>query len=139
MRTGAQAQRTMRWLVLGFCARSSYCAICRSFSPPCTTQLRSSMADSQGDDSAMSDDDTIKCLIMTDNHVGYLERDAVRGEDSFRALEEMLQIAQAEQANCAWRKTAGFLTRIAAGGLHSALRRPVPPQQADAQNAASHV
>ena len=48
----------------------------------------------------MNDADTIKCLIMTDNHVGFLERDAVRGDDSFRAFEECLQIAQREKVDC---------------------------------------
>ncbi len=39
------------------------------------------------------DNDTIRCLIITDNHVGYLERDPVRGDDSFITFEECLQIA----------------------------------------------
>jgi double-strand break repair protein MRE11 len=44
--------------------------------------------------------DTIKCLIITDNHVGYLERDPVRGDDSFRTFEECLQIARREDVDC---------------------------------------
>jgi hypothetical protein len=50
--------------------------------------------DSQGE---VDESDTIRCLIMTDNHVGYLERDSVRGDDSFRSFEEMLQLARKEQ------------------------------------------
>jgi len=37
-------------------------------------------------------------MISTDNHVGYLERDAVRGLDSFAALEEVLRLAK--QTHC---------------------------------------
>lgn len=44
--------------------------------------------------------DTIRCLILTDNHVGYLERDSIRGDDSFRTFEECLQIARREQVDC---------------------------------------
>ncbi|CDO78264.1 hypothetical protein BN946_scf184491.g9 [Trametes cinnabarina] len=38
-------------------------------------------------------DDTIKILLATDNHVGYLERDPVRGQDSINAFKEILQLA----------------------------------------------
>jgi double-strand break repair protein MRE11 len=33
------------------------------------------------------DEDTLRVMIATDNHVGFLERDPVRGLDSFAALE----------------------------------------------------
>ena len=36
------------------------------------------------------DEDTIRILLSTDNHVGYMEHDPVRGLDSFAALEEVL-------------------------------------------------
>lgn len=36
----------------------------------------------------------IKILISTDNHLGYFEKDPVRGDDSFRAFEEVLAIAK---------------------------------------------
>lgn len=36
---------------------------------------------------------TIKILLATDNHIGYLERDPVRGRDSFDTFEEILQLA----------------------------------------------
>jgi double-strand break repair protein MRE11 len=53
--------------------------------------------ESQGE----SDDaDTIRCLIITDNHVGYLERDPVRGDDSFRTFEECLQIGRQQKVDC---------------------------------------
>eukprot|EP00172_Hildenbrandia_rubra_P001091 Plantae.Rhodophyta-Hildenbrandia_rubra.ctg16531.p1 GENE.Plantae.Rhodophyta-Hildenbrandia_rubra.ctg16531~~Plantae.Rhodophyta-Hildenbrandia_rubra.ctg16531.p1 ORF type:complete len:813 (-),score=174.21 Plantae.Rhodophyta-Hildenbrandia_rubra.ctg16531:2495-4933(-) len=41
----------------------------------------------------------IKVIISTDNHLGYLEKDPIRGDDSFRTFEEMLSIAQANDAD----------------------------------------
>ncbi|KAI0330035.1 DNA repair exonuclease [Cubamyces sp. BRFM 1775] len=38
-------------------------------------------------------DDTIKILLATDNHIGYLERDPIRGQDSINAFKEILQLA----------------------------------------------
>ena len=38
-------------------------------------------------------DDTIKILLATDNHIGYLERDPIRGQDSIEAFKEVLQLA----------------------------------------------
>ncbi|KAI0640408.1 DNA repair exonuclease [Trametes meyenii] len=38
-------------------------------------------------------DDTIKILLATDNHIGYLERDPIRGQDSINAFREILQLA----------------------------------------------
>eukprot|EP00049_Salpingoeca_infusionum_P013161 m.245981 g.245981 ORF g.245981 m.245981 type:complete len:671 (+) comp15371_c0_seq6:409-2421(+) len=35
----------------------------------------------------------IKILLATDCHLGYLERDPIRGNDSFKSFEEILQIA----------------------------------------------
>ncbi|CAH0721370.1 unnamed protein product, partial [Brenthis ino] len=40
-----------------------------------------------------STEDTIRVLIASDIHLGYLENDAVRGEDSFIAFEEVLSLA----------------------------------------------
>lgn len=37
--------------------------------------------------------DTFKILVTSDNHLGYLERDSIRGNDSFLAFEEVLKIA----------------------------------------------
>lgn len=42
-------------------------------------------------------DNTIRILIATDNHLGYAEKDPVRGEDSLRAFEEILGLAQTEK------------------------------------------
>ncbi|KAH7912498.1 Metallo-dependent phosphatase-like protein [Hygrophoropsis aurantiaca] len=38
-------------------------------------------------------DDTIKILLATDNHIGYLERDPIRGQDSINTFKEILQLA----------------------------------------------
>ena len=37
----------------------------------------------------MMDNDVVRILITTDNHLGYLEKDPVRSEDSFAAFEEV--------------------------------------------------
>lgn len=39
-------------------------------------------------------EDVIKVLISTDNHLGYMEKDPVRCDDSFRAFEEILELAK---------------------------------------------
>jgi DNA repair exonuclease SbcCD nuclease subunit len=40
------------------------------------------------------DPDTMRILLSTDNHLGYNERDPVRGNDSFAAFEEVLYTAR---------------------------------------------
>ncbi|PIA13483.1 DNA repair exonuclease [Coemansia reversa NRRL 1564] len=42
----------------------------------------------------VGDKDTLKILVATDNHLGYLERDPIRGQDSFDAFAEILQLAR---------------------------------------------
>lgn len=46
----------------------------------------------------MADDDasTLRLLLSTDNHLGYAEKDPVRGDDSFRTFHEILKLAQGE-------------------------------------------
>lgn len=41
--------------------------------------------------------DAIRILVATDNHLGYLERDPIRGSDSFKTFEEILTIAEKRQ------------------------------------------
>ncbi|KAF9242284.1 Mre11 DNA-binding presumed domain-containing protein [Melanogaster broomeanus] len=38
-------------------------------------------------------DNTIRILLATDNHIGYLERDPIRGQDSINTFKEILQLA----------------------------------------------
>ena len=45
------------------------------------------------------EDSVMKILLSTDNHLGYLERDAVRGNDSFAAFEEVLSLARLHKAD----------------------------------------
>lgn len=40
---------------------------------------------------------TMRILVATDNHLGYLEKDPIRGEDSFVTFEEILQCATREK------------------------------------------
>ncbi|KAF9955940.1 Double-strand break repair protein mre11a [Mortierella alpina] len=44
-------------------------------------------------------EDTFSILVATDNHLGYLEKDPVRGDDSFEAFEEILEIAAKSEAS----------------------------------------
>uniref|UniRef100_A0A673AWJ2 Double-strand break repair protein n=1 Tax=Sphaeramia orbicularis TaxID=375764 RepID=A0A673AWJ2_9TELE len=45
------------------------------------------------------DEDTFKILIATDVHLGYLEKDAIRGSDSYNTLEEILKYAKSHQVD----------------------------------------
>lgn len=45
------------------------------------------------------DENTFKVLIVTDTHLGYKGDDAVRGNDSFRTFEEILQIGRREKVD----------------------------------------
>jgi len=38
--------------------------------------------------------DTIRILVATDNHVGYAERDPVRGNDSYTTFNEIMELAR---------------------------------------------
>ncbi|KAJ7076421.1 Mre11 DNA-binding presumed domain-containing protein [Mycena epipterygia] len=38
-------------------------------------------------------DDTIRIMLATDNHIGYMERDPIRGQDSINTFREILQLA----------------------------------------------
>lgn len=49
--------------------------------------------------SAPHPDHIIKILISTDNHLGYLEKDPVRGDDSFRVFEEVLHLAKSNNVD----------------------------------------
>lgn len=48
---------------------------------------------------APSDLDNVRALISTDNHLGYLEKDPLRGNDSFRAFEEVLALAKSNRVD----------------------------------------
>ena len=42
----------------------------------------------------VTDADTIRILVSTDNHVGYDERDAIRGDDSWKSFHEVMTLAK---------------------------------------------
>ena len=44
--------------------------------------------------SRISDSDTIRILVATDNHVGFEERDPIRKDDSWRTFDEVMQLAR---------------------------------------------
>lgn len=41
-----------------------------------------------------TDEDTLRIMVCTDNHLGYCESDPIRGLDSFAAFEEILFLAK---------------------------------------------
>lgn len=45
------------------------------------------------------DEDTIRILITTDNHVGYNENDPVAGDDSWRTFHEIMMIAKSNNVD----------------------------------------
>lgn len=49
--------------------------------------------------SSQDDEDTFKILIATDIHLGYLEKDAVRGNDTFVTFNEILEHAQKNEVD----------------------------------------
>lgn len=51
------------------------------------------------EDGREGDDSTFKILIVTDTHLGYKGEDPVRGNDSFRTFEEILQIGRSEKVD----------------------------------------
>lgn len=48
---------------------------------------------------ALDDEDTFKILVATDIHLGYMEKDAVRGNDTFATLDEILRLAQENEVD----------------------------------------
>lgn len=48
-------------------------------------------------DGFRDDEDTFKILIATDIHLGFLEKDAIRGSDTFNTLDEIMKCAKTNQ------------------------------------------
>lgn len=42
---------------------------------------------------------TFRILLATDNHIGYAERDPIRGQDSFQTFREILEIAKQREVD----------------------------------------
>ena len=56
-----------------------------------------SLSPSEHEDERLFDDadeNTLRIMLSTDNHLGYAERDPIRGMDSFAAFEEVLYLAK---------------------------------------------
>ncbi|XP_044524935.1 double-strand break repair protein MRE11 [Gracilinanus agilis] len=47
----------------------------------------------------LDDEDTFKILVATDIHLGFMEKDAVRGNDTFVTLDEILRLAQENEVD----------------------------------------
>lgn len=43
---------------------------------------------------ALTEADTIRILVATDSHVGYNERDPIRGDDSWQSFHEVMYLAK---------------------------------------------
>lgn len=52
-----------------------------------------------GDSSREDGSDTVRVLVATDCHLGYMEKDEVRRHDSFEAFEEICSIAEQKQVD----------------------------------------
>ncbi|XP_052324118.1 double-strand break repair protein MRE11 isoform X2 [Oncorhynchus keta] len=50
-------------------------------------------------ENTLDDEDTFKILIATDIHLGYQEKDAVRGNDTFNTFDEILKCAKQNQVD----------------------------------------
>lgn len=48
-------------------------------------------------DAVFEGPNSFKIAIATDNHLGFMERDPIRGNDSFEAFEEFLKIASQQK------------------------------------------
>jgi hypothetical protein len=59
------------------------------------------------------DENTLRILLSTDNHLGYAERDSVRGMDSFAAFEEVLYLAKRFHCDMVRMTMSNNLTHVA--------------------------
>ena len=44
----------------------------------------------------LNENSVFRIIIATDTHLGYLENDEIRGNDSFNSFEEILKISKSE-------------------------------------------
>ncbi len=56
------------------------------------------------------DTDTLRILVATDCHLGYMEKDEVRRHDSFNAFDEICAIASQRQASSVQLSLSLFLS-----------------------------
>lgn len=55
------------------------------------------------------DEDTFKILVATDIHLGYLEKDAIRGNDTFATFEEIMMCAKQNEVRNTHREGGGVI------------------------------
>lgn len=48
----------------------------------------------------MSEEDLLRVLVATDNHLGFASTDPIRGDDSFDTMDEILQIGRNHNVDC---------------------------------------
>ena len=63
-------------------------------------------------------DNTIRILLATDNHIGYLERDPIRGQDSINTFKEILQLAVKHNVSSASLGRVVFAVRYVWESIH---------------------
>ena len=70
----------------------------------------------------------LRMSTATDNHLGFLEKDPVRGNDSLEAFKEILTIAKEKKVRPGVRRKNNPQSSSSSllGGFHLARRRPVP-------------
>ena len=68
-----------------------------------------------------SQEDIINIVVSTDNHIGFMEKDAIRRDDSFLAFEEVLTTAKAQKVQ--------HYVKIVAAQLISVRNTSIRPQQ----------
>lgn len=71
-------------------------------------------------------DDIIKIMLATDNHIGYMERDPVRGQDAINTFKEILELAVKYEASIIVSLLRVRALKTCIGGLRASGRRPLP-------------
>ena len=69
-------------------------------------------------------------MLATDNHIGYMERDPIRGQDSINTFREILQLAVKYDVSCFSNVGCKLLLKQHLGRFHFTCRRSVPREQA---------
>lgn len=70
-------------------------------------------------------EDTIRIMLATDTHIGYAERDPVRGQDSINSFKEVLQLAVKHEVRVNASPLHTHFGTHLLGRLYSSSRRPL--------------
>ena len=88
-----------------FLASSGRCCVPGSFIHCCPVSLRGACASNWSHNAGVSSNsredagNTLRILVATDCHLGYMEKDEVRRHDSFQAFEEICSIAEKKKVS----------------------------------------